>query len=261
MFIQGSAPLASAGELGWLTKALLGVTLGSVEWVLWLLVVLSVASVAVMLERGVFYWLRSLRGTAELFSLLANAQWEKAKALLKGQKGLEANTLGVGLSLIKANPKTAEENMSAALAKGKIGFERYLSFLGTLGSNAPFIGLFGTVLGIIKAFHELGKTNVQGADMQQTIMTGISEALVATAVGLAVAIPAVVAFNIFTRALKSRVGRTQALAHLLLGGMGQHTTPEAPSSAEATPGEAPMGEGKMGEGKMGEGKMGEGKTA
>ncbi|MCL2625707.1 MAG: MotA/TolQ/ExbB proton channel family protein [Cystobacterineae bacterium] len=223
IFNPSSAVFVSAGDLGWLTQTLLGATLGSVEWVLWLLVGLSVASIAVMLERGAFYSLRKLRGTSELFSLLANAQWDKARALLKGQKGLEANTLLVGLSMVEANPKTAEENMSAALAKGKIGFERYLSFLGTLGSNAPFIGLFGTVLGIIKAFHELGKQNVQGADMQQTIMTGISEALVATAVGLAVAIPAVVAFNAFMRSLKSRVGRTQALAHLLLGGMGQNT--------------------------------------
>jgi len=192
-----------------------------VEWVLWLLVALSITSVAVMLERGVFYFLRRLRGTADLFPLLANARWEEAQALLKGQRGLEASALLVGLSLVKADPKTAEENMSAALAKGKIGLERYLSFLGTLGSNAPFVGLFGTVLGIIKAFHELGRQS--GTDMQQAIMAGISEALVATAVGLAVAIPAVVAFNAFTRIIKNRVGRTQAMAHLLLGGMGRNT--------------------------------------
>jgi len=222
-WIQASAvPGASAEGLGWLTQTLLGATLGSVEWVLWLLVALSVACVAIMLERGAFYFVRRLRGTGELFLLLANAQWDKAHALLQGQKGLEANTLLVGLSLVKADAKVAEENMSAALAKGKIGFERYLSFLGTVGSNAPFIGLFGTVLGIIKAFHDLGRQNIQGADMQQTIMTGISEALVATAVGLAVAIPAVVAFNAFTRVMKNRMGRAQALAHLLLGSMGHN---------------------------------------
>ncbi len=74
-------------------------------------------------------------------------------------------------------------------------YERFLSFLGTLGSNAPFIGLFGTVLGIIKAFNDLGAVAIQGSAIQQTVMTGISEALVATAVGLAVAIPAVVALQ------------------------------------------------------------------
>lgn len=234
-FLFSSATQASAEELGWLTQTLLGATLGSVEWVLWLLVALSVASVAVMLERGAFYYLRRLRGTADLFPLLANMQWEKAQALLQGQKGLEASALLVGLSLVKADPKAAEENMSAALAKGKIGLERYLSFLGTLGSNAPFIGLFGTVLGIIKAFHELGRQS--GADMQQAIMAGISEALVATAVGLAVAIPAVVAFNAFTRTLKSRVGRAQALAHLLLGGM-ERSAPGRAASGTSPEGSA-----------------------
>jgi biopolymer transport protein ExbB len=233
-FLQASTTLASE-ELGWLTQKLLGATLGSVEWVLWLLVALSVASVAIMLERGAFYYLRRLRGTADLFSLLANARWEEAASLLQGQKGLEASTLLVGLSMVKADSKTTEENMSAALVKGRIGLERYLSFLGTLGSNAPFIGLFGTVLGIIKAFHELGRQS--GADMQQAIMAGISEALVATAVGLAVAIPAVVAFNAFTRTIKNRVGRAQALAHLLLGGMGQKAQP-APGKGKAPEGHA-----------------------
>jgi len=231
LFIQASITPATSEELGWLTQKLLGVTLGSVEWVLWLLVSLSVASIAVMLERGIFYYLCRLRGTGDLFSLLANARWEEAQALLKKQRGLEASTLLVGLAMAKGgDAKATEENMSAALAKGKIGLERYLSFLGTLGSNAPFIGLFGTVLGIIKAFHELGRQS--GADMQQAIMAGISEALVATAVGLAVAIPAVVAFNAFTRNIKNRVGRAQALAHLLLGGMGRNMPPPSTVSSD-----------------------------
>ena len=92
-----------------------------------------------------------------------------------------------------------------------------MSFLGTLGSNAPFIGLFGTVLGIIKAFNDLGQTGAKGAAMQQTVMAGISEALVATAVGLAVAIPAVVGYNVLTRSLKTITSRTTALGHALVG--------------------------------------------
>jgi biopolymer transport protein ExbB len=86
-----------------------------------------------------------------------------------------------------------------------------------LGSNAPFVGLFGTVLGIIKAFHDLGQVNAKGAAVQQTVMAGISEALVATAVGLAVAIPAVVAYNAFTRRLKTLTASTNALGHALVG--------------------------------------------
>jgi biopolymer transport protein ExbB len=78
--------------------------------------------------------------------------------------------------------------------------------------------LFGTVLGIIKAFHDLGQMGSKGA-MQQTVMAGISEALVATAVGLAVAIPAVVGYNLLTRALKNVTSRTTSLGHALVGHM------------------------------------------
>ena len=88
-------------------------------------------------------------------------------------------------------PETVEQVMLSALAAERPRYERFLSLLGTLGNNAPFIGLFGTVLGIIKAFNDLGAVSLKGSAIQQTVMTGISEALVATAVGLAVAIPAV----------------------------------------------------------------------
>ena len=89
-----------------------------------------------------------------------------------------------------------------------------LGFLGTLGSNAPFLGLFGTVVGIIKAFADLGVGTAKGAGAS-AVMSGLSEALVATAVGIFVAIPAVVAFNAFNRELKAAVGRAEAIAHAL----------------------------------------------
>ena len=90
--------------------------------------------------------------------------------------------------------------------------------LGTLGNNAPFIGLFGTVLGIIRAFADLAAhpAAVAGAS---TVMAGISEALVATAVGLFVAIPAVLAYNIFQRLLKRVVGRSQSLGNAIAAGI------------------------------------------
>jgi biopolymer transport protein ExbB len=91
--------------------------------------------------------------------------------------------------------------------------ERGLSFLATVGSNAPFLGLFGTVLGIIKAFHDLA---INTDEASEAVMAGISEALVATAVGLLVAIPAVVLYNVFSRWVKSRLSRSQSLANLVL---------------------------------------------
>jgi biopolymer transport protein ExbB/biopolymer transport protein TolQ len=75
--------------------------------------------------------------------------------------------------------------------------ERGTTMLGTLGNNAPFIGLFGTVIGVIIAFQNLSSN--QGNAAMGSVMAGIAEALVATAVGLFVAIPAVVAFNVIQK--------------------------------------------------------------
>jgi biopolymer transport protein TolQ len=78
-------------------------------------------------------------------------------------------------------------------------YEKALSFLATTGSTAPFVGLFGTVLGIIRSFHEIG---LRGSASLATVAPGISEALVATAAGLAAAIPAVVAYNFFVQRIR-----------------------------------------------------------
>jgi biopolymer transport protein ExbB/TolQ len=75
--------------------------------------------------------------------------------------------------------------------------ERYVGVIGTIGSTAPFIGLFGTVLGIIHAFGEMGGIGAAGP---AAVADGIAEALVATAAGLFVAVPAVIAYNYFVRA-------------------------------------------------------------
>lgn len=80
--------------------------------------------------------------------------------------------------------------------------ERYLSFLATTGNSAPFIGLFGTVWGIMEAFQEIGK---KGATSLAIVAPGISEALIATAAGLFAAIPAVIAYNYFLSRIKRLV--------------------------------------------------------
>jgi biopolymer transport protein ExbB len=89
---------------------------------------------------------------------------------------------------------------------------RGLIVLGSTGSNAPFVGLLGTVLGIIKAFADLATSN----EASTAVMAGISEALVATAIGLLVAIPAVVLFNFFQSKNKSILARVESLSHLIL---------------------------------------------
>jgi biopolymer transport protein ExbB len=103
--------------------------------------------------------------------------------------------------------------MASAKSRVRVDLERNLGVLGTLGNNAPFVGLFGTVLGIIKAFADLSRNQTGGAS---AVMSGISEALVATAVGLMVAIPAVVAYNFFQGRVRKALARVDALAHLVL---------------------------------------------
>ena len=210
---------APTEQLGWLSRKLLGVTLTSAEWVLWLLVVLSVLSIALMLERAVYFATHRLSGSEALAVKLARGEFDAVRAAINGKKGMEAAVIREGLASTAQGADTVEQVIASTVARERPQYERYLSFLGTLGNNAPFIGLFGTVLGIIKAFNDLGAANVRGAAIQQTVMAGISEALVATAVGLAVAIPAVVAFNIFTRQLKTLTSRTNALGYALVGSL------------------------------------------
>ncbi|HEY1418709.1 MAG TPA: MotA/TolQ/ExbB proton channel family protein [Myxococcaceae bacterium] len=222
-------PVLALAEIGWLTGKILRITLSSAEWVLWLLVALSVASLAVILERAVFFRARRLQRVEEIDKRLARGELDGLRTLLEGQLALEARVLEQGLGVLSHGPEMVEEVMAATMAAERPRYERFLSFLGTLGNNAPFIGLFGTVLGIIKAFNDLGAVAIRGSAIQQTVMTGISEALVATAVGLAVAIPAVVAYNLFTRGLKNRVTRAQGMAHALVAAARSRRTEAAAS--------------------------------
>ena len=185
------------------------------QWVLWLLVVLSVLSIAVMIERAVFYARRRTdirRLTEELGKRLDQKDIKGALGLLAGQDGMEAEVLKAGLGILDRGRRAVSETMDAELVRQKVRFDANLIFLGTLGNNAPFIGLFGTVLGIIKAFRDLAIAEGAHGTNAQVVMAGISEALVATAVGLAVALPAVVAFNYFKTLLKRTVSNTETLS-------------------------------------------------
>ncbi len=90
--------------------------------------------------------------------------------------------------------ETLERSLNKGIQKEMGALERTLPFLATTGNVAPFIGLFGTVWGIMRTFHSIG---IRGSASLATVAPGISEALVATAAGLAAAIPAVIAFNGF----------------------------------------------------------------
>jgi len=209
----------------WLQKLMTNFGAG---WVMWLMILLSVVSVAIMLERGWFYW--SLRDditklAQKLREELRRGDYEAARLALEKSPSAEAAVVVAGLLEADRGPKAAEEAMAGAMALQRMKLERRLAFLGTLGNNAPFIGLFGTVIGVVEAFEQLGKQGGSAAKTAaaaasvaapQEVMAAIAEALVATAVGLMVAIPAVAMYNYYQRLSKSILANTDALSHVLL---------------------------------------------
>jgi biopolymer transport protein ExbB/TolQ len=197
-------------------------------WVMWLLLGLSVVSVAVMLERAWFYL--SLRDdladlAAKFRDALRKGDFDKAKTTLEASPSAEAKVVLAGLAEADRGAQAAEEAMQGARALQKMRLERRLAFLGTLGNNAPFIGLLGTVIGVVAAFEALGNEAagaVNASGTPQEVMAAIAEALVATAVGLGVAIPAVVAFNFFNRHCRSIISNTEALSRVLMSHLVGH---------------------------------------
>ncbi|MDI1448861.1 MotA/TolQ/ExbB proton channel family protein [Polyangium sp. 6x1] len=206
----------------WLQRIMVGF---GAAWVMWLMIGLSVVSIAIILERAWFFW--SLRDDVVVLARdLRNAlrdSIEAAQKRMEASPSAEAAVVKAGLVEADRGPKAAEEAMAGALALQRMKLERRLAYLGTLGNNAPFIGLFGTVIGVVGAFDALGKAAekplaqaASAAMAPQQVMSSIAEALVATAVGLAVAIPAVAANNFFQRIIRSTVANTDALTRVLL---------------------------------------------
>ena len=187
--------------------------------IMYLMLALSVVSIAVILERAWFFFI-----SAEDLTRLASALEEKlsagdlagAHALTLDSRSIESAIVRAGLASGERGAKAASAAMASATAIGRLRLERRLSFLGTLGNNAPFVGLLGTVIGIVQAFHELERAGALGGSASSDIMGAISEALVATAIGLAVAIPAVAAFNYFQRRIRTTLGNAEALEHIIL---------------------------------------------
>ena len=186
---------------------------------LWLLIFLSVISLAIAIERGLYYFsLRADFGSLadDLRKLLLDHRFVEARKRAESEKGLEAEVARAGLADSERGADAAEAAMLGAKARLKLRLERNLAFLGTLGSNAPFIGLFGTVLGIIKAFRDLAANQSGGIAI---VMAGISEALVATAVGLLVAIPAVVFYNFYNRQVRAISSHIDSVSQVILAAL------------------------------------------
>ncbi|MEY4583429.1 MAG: hypothetical protein RL701_8132 [Pseudomonadota bacterium] len=206
-------------------------------WVLWLLFALSFLSVAVAFERAWVF--RSSRGNVAalvpaLRKLLRADDHAKASQLLDADASVVGRVVGAGLLESDLGSEAAAEAMSAAIGLERKRLESRLLVLGTIGNNAPFIGLLGTVIGVVGAFDALGKPaavagGVAAASASlapERVMSTIAEALVATAVGLVVAIPAVAVFNYFQGRVATAVGDAETLGHVLLAHLRAEHDPE-----------------------------------
>jgi biopolymer transport protein ExbB len=193
-------------------------------WVLWLLFGLSIISVAIAFERAWVF--RRVGGSLALLvpklrAFLRDGNREGARRMLADTDGVEARVVLAGLAEVGSGAHAAEEAMAAACGLERNRLERRLLFLGTVGNNAPFVGLLGTVIGVVGAFDELGKpqSGIAAAATSlapERVMGSIAEALVATAVGLLVAIPAVAVYNYFQGRIVSAIADAETLGHVLL---------------------------------------------
>ncbi len=182
-----------------IVKYLLKIAMLGSSWVMYLLLLLSVFSIGAMVERWLFFRKRGGGDELgdELCSLLEEGERDKAYKLLHESQTIEAEVLKASLRWAHGGPQALEAAIDGEMTKRRKELERGMTLLGTLGNNAPFVGLLGTVIGVIVAFADLadGQAKVQ----MDKVMGGIAEALVATGVGLFVAIPAVVAYNVFSK--------------------------------------------------------------
>ncbi|MDD5628781.1 MAG: MotA/TolQ/ExbB proton channel family protein [Elusimicrobia bacterium] len=163
----------------------------------------SVLNITFMIER--WWTIRRAQGSGDailghVHKLLQEGKAEAAQQYCHKHPAAVAQVIHYGLLHAARPRRDLEELLASKRQEERLKLERYLGVLGTLGNVAPFIGLFGTVVGIIKAFRDLA---LSGGGGPAVVAKGIAEALVATAAGLVVAIPAVIIYNYFMRKVKA----------------------------------------------------------
>lgn len=234
MSLAQSTPL----ETGWLTGVLLELARGGSEWILWILAVLFLGIFVVFFERVLFY--RSVREDSNTLRFALREGLDESRrvtlvARLAEQPSMQARVLAYGLSDAHRGPEAVEELCDGAIGNEKLRYEKRLNFLATVGSNAPFIGLFGTVIGVIMAFEQLHAATSAGATGAPGggVMAAIAEALIATGVGLLVAIPAIIFYNILKAHVQKVASETRLLVKTAVAYL--RSDPDADSARRVAP--------------------------
>ncbi len=188
---------------------------------MYVLLFCSFLSIAILIERILYYRKRSKTNRAEFMARVARAVnsggVEKAMELCRNTPAPFSNVVYSGLELSGHQEKEISNAMEREITMEVSKLERYTGIVGTIGNVAVYIGLFGTVLGIIRAFHDI---SAAGAGGMSIVIGGVAEALVCTATGLFVAIPAVIAFNYFARKVELFTNDMELCASELVDLMG-----------------------------------------
>ena len=189
------------------------------SFTLWILLGCSIMAFTVALERWwyfrkiKFHPKRFLEILGKIATLVSQGKADEAMQATHGLTGPIPDIVRTAITNRNRSKVELDELLTAARMEQRLVLERYMGILGTLGNTAPFIGLFGTVVGIIKAFHDLA---VSGSGGPAVVAAGISEALVATAAGLLVAIPSVVVYNIYMKKVKEMATNMEVASIRLL---------------------------------------------
>lgn len=216
-----------------LTQQLLKVTSIGGEWVLWLLIGMSFLSIGAMVDRWWFFRSRAVDIQAlgkSVLGFLKKGDRAGAMAVLAAHPSVEAAVVHRCLEWVDDGNESMEEVLAATVRDFRPMLDKGTLLLGTIGNNAPFVGLLGTVLGVVQAFRHLegGPSGDMGA-----VMATIAEALIATASGIAVAIPAVVAYNHYTTKSAAVEQQAQSLMNMVMAQ--QKSTRQASQEPGAAP--------------------------
>jgi len=184
-------------------------------FILAVLLLCSLVCLTLIVERWFYFRRISVNSEKIMAKIRTNVIAGKLDAAVDQLGETEGNPMLSLIHLAMKNSHLAKEQLSEILRafglRQRMMFERSLGVLGTLGNTAPFIGLLGTVMGIIQAFRDLAGPQAQ-ANGASVVATGIAEALIATAAGLFVAIPAVVFYNFYLKKVKSLTIEMEAVS-------------------------------------------------
>jgi biopolymer transport protein ExbB len=170
---------------------------------MWALLLLSIIAIAIVIERLMFFASQHSDSKGLLRSLgqkIAADDLNGAIKVCQSNKGMLPKILEFGLKRGEKNRADITDALSIALMEHLNALERNLGIIGTIAVIAPFVGLFGTVLGIIRAFQDIA---LKGNSTPAVVAAGVSEALITTAAGLFVAVVSVIFFNYFKARIKT----------------------------------------------------------